>query len=93
MQTEHILGRRYSKLILISAHRHQMISLPYWQTQKTVGVVDLPSKHPHGCSENRSQWRRRCGHLDFMVGKYTREESAPVGKALCCEICNYLALC
>lgn len=49
MQSELMLGKRYPKVILISAGRHQMISLPYGQTQNAARVVDLPLAHLRGC--------------------------------------------
>lgn len=46
MQNDYMLGWRYSKLILISAQRHQMISFPSRQTQSGAGIVYLPLSLP-----------------------------------------------
>lgn len=57
MQNGYMPGWRYSKLILISAERRQMISFPFWQTQRAAGIVYLPRSLLDAC---HISWAMRC---------------------------------
>lgn len=64
----------WAELMLRSARRQRVISLPYGRTSAAAVVVDLPSTHP--C------WRSGGRHLDFMVSRYRREEALLLAKKL-----------